>query len=220
MYRGATFSAQYRSKRYQFGAHYTLSENFSDDDSERDATGFNYDNPFNLANDYGYSRIDARHIFAGYFVVSLPWRIDVSAAVNGTSGRPVNPTTGVDSNEEFSTNDRPFEAAGKSLDRNVFRNRAVWNNNLRVLKSFGGEVRKVQLSFEFFNLMNIDNVVFSGPNGGLFGGVYGPGFQANGVTAPVDPRFLRLKLADGSYDRNNTQSGSPFQVQVGLRFFF
>jgi hypothetical protein len=220
MYRGATFSAQYRSKRYQFGAHYTLSENFSDDDSERDATGFNYDNAFNLANDYGYSRIDVRHLFAGYFVVSLPWRMDVSAAVNGSSGRPVNPLTGTDSNEDLFSNDRPYQSAGKLLERNSFRNRAVWNNNLRVLKSFGGEVRKVQLSFEFFNLLNIDNVLYSGPNGGLFGGTYGPGFQPNGVTAPVDPRFLRLKLADGSYDRNNAQSGSPFQMQVGLRFFF
>jgi hypothetical protein len=152
--------------------------------------------------------------------VTLPWRFEVSATVNGTSGRPVNPLTGVDTDEDLASNDRPYEAAGKSQARNSYRNRAVWSNNLRVLKSFGGEVRKLQVSFEFFNLFNVDNVIFSGPNGGLFGGTYGPGLQANGVVAPVDPRFLRLKLPDGSYDRNNAQTGSPFQMQVGLRFFF
>ena len=107
------------------------------------------------------------------------------------------------------------------IERNSFRNRAVFWNDLRVLKSVKfGDVKKLQFSAEFFNLCNIDNVVFSGANGGLFGGVYGPGLQSNGQTAVIDPRFLRLKLADGSYDRNNAQTGTPLQVQFGLRFFF
>jgi len=29
-----------------------------------------------------------------------------------------------------------------------------------------------------------------------------------------------LRLPDGTYDRNNSQSGTPLQVQFGLRFFF
>lgn len=221
MYRAATFSAQYRSKRYQFGANYTVSENFSDDDTERDASGFNYSDPQNFAGDYGYARIDSRHQFNSYFVVNMPLGIDVSGIFRARSGLPVNPTTGADNNEEFGNNDRPYSAAGVPLERNSFRNRAVYWNDLRVLKSFKfGDVKKLQFSAEFFNLFNIDNVVFSGANGGLFGGVYGPGLQSNGQTAVIDPRFLRLKLADGSYDRNNAQTGTPLQVQFGLRFFF
>ena len=222
LYRGGTFSAQYKVRRFQFGGNYTLSETFSDDDTERDATGFNYSDPQNLRGDYSYARLDARHQFNSYFVVSLPVGFEVSGIFRARSGLPVNPLTGTDSNEEFGNNDRPYTAPGVAMERNSFRNRAVYWNDLRVLKNFplGGDVRRLQFSVEFFNLLNIDNVVFSGANGGLFGGTYGPGLQPNGQVAPVDPRFLRLKLADGTYDRNNAQVGTPLQVQLALRFFF
>jgi hypothetical protein len=222
MFRSLTFSAQHRSKKLQFGAFYTWAENFSDDDSERDATGFNYADPFNLALDYGPARIDIRHQFASYFVYSLPAGFDVSGSFRARSGIPVNATTGADTNEEFSTNDRPYSAPGVPFPRNSFRNRAVYGNDLRVLKNFflGSETRKIQFSAEFFNLFNIDNVSFSGANGGLFGGVYGLGIGTNGQQVPVDSRFLRLRMPDGTYDRNNSQVGTPLQVQFGLRFFF
>jgi hypothetical protein len=38
--------------------------------------------------------------------------------------------------------------------------------------------------------------------------------------APVDARFMRLRLPNGTYDTNNTQVGSPRQVQFAFRFFF
>jgi hypothetical protein len=44
--------------------------------------------------------------------------------------------------------------------------------------------------------------------------------QPNGQVAVVDPRFMRLKQADGTYDRTNAQQGTPLQLQLGLRFFF
>jgi len=141
-------------------------------------------------------------------------------------GLPVNPTTGTDNNEEFGTNDRPFSAPGVPIERNSFRNRKVINNDMRVMKNFrigGSDVRRLQFSVEFFNLLNLNNVVFAGANGGLFGAVYGNGIQAVAgqlQTLPVDPRFLRLRMPDGTYDRNNVQSGTPLQVQFGLRCFF
>ena len=39
----------------QFSAFYTLSENMSDDDNERDAGGVIYQNTFDLAPEYNYS---------------------------------------------------------------------------------------------------------------------------------------------------------------------
>jgi hypothetical protein len=223
MYRGLTFSSQYRSRRLQFGAFYTWSESFSDDDSERDATGASAANPFDFAGDYGYARGDLRHQFSTYGVVSLPLGFDVSLTVRARSGFPVNATTGGDTNEEFSNNDRAFSAPGVSFERDSFRNRKVILNDLRVLKNFpltGSETRKLQFSVEFFNLLNLDNVVYSGVNGGLFGGTYGLGIGTNGQGVPADARFLRLRNADGTYDRTNAQSGTPLQVQFGLRFFF
>ncbi|MEZ5403422.1 MAG: carboxypeptidase regulatory-like domain-containing protein [Bryobacteraceae bacterium] len=223
MYRGLTLSAQYRTRKIQFGGFYTRSQNYSEDDTERDASGFNYDDPSNFHADYGYSRNDIRNQWTSYFVYSLPFGFDISGIFRARSGLPVNPTTGSDSNEEFGNNDRPMSAPGQRLERNSFRNRAVYNDDLRILKNFplGGDTRKVQFSVEFFNLFNIDNVVYSGANGGLFGGVYGPGINpANGQAVAQDPRFLRLRLPDGSYDRNNAQVGTPLQVQLGLRLFF
>lgn len=221
MYRGVSFNTQYRSRKLQLGATYTFSENFSDDDSERDATGVNAADPFNLRLDYGYSRLDVRHRFTGYFLYQLPLGFEASGTVTARSGLPVNALTGADTNEDLASNDRPFIAPGVVMPRNSFRNRSVVTNDFRVLKNFGlGEVRRLQFSVEFFNLLNLDNVVYSGVNGGIFGGTYGPGLNPDGSPAPVDPRFRRLKLADGTYDRNNVQAGTPLQIQVGLRFFF
>jgi hypothetical protein len=222
MFRGVTFSAQYRARKLQFGAFYTWSESFSDDDSERDATGVNYMDSFNLRQDYGYARGDIRHQYTSYAVYTLPWGFEISGTFRARSGVPVNPLTGGDTNEDFGNNDRAFRAPGVPLPRNSFRNRAVVNNDFRVLKNFylGKDTTRIQFSAEFFNLLNLDNVVYSGVNGGIFGGTYGLGIDAQGQPVAVDPRFLRLRLADGSYDRVNSQAGTPLQVQFGLRFFF
>jgi len=222
LYRGLTLQSQYRTRKAQFGVFYTCSQNYSDDDTERDTSGFNYSDPQNFRIDYGYSRLDLRHQFNSYATYNLPLGFQVSGILRGRSGLPINPITGTDANEEFGNNDRPFRAPGVPLERNSFRNRAVWNNDFRVLKNFrlGGDARRAQFSVEFFNMLNLDNVLYSGANGGLFGGTYGLGLNAAGQAVAVDPRFLRLRQPDGSYDRNNAQSGSPMQVQLGLRFFF
>lgn len=222
MFRSATITAQYRNKWLQWGSNYTYSENFSDDDNERDLTILSYADPLNLAADYGYSRLDMRHQVNVYFIMNLPLGFDVAASFRARDGLPINPVTGMDNNEEFSVNERPYTESGVSLARNSFRNRATFGNDLRVLKNFViSEHKRLQLSVEFFNVANVDNVVYSGVNGSsLTGGVYGPGLQSNGQVAVVDPRFMRLNLADGSYDRTNVQQGTPLQVQIGLRFYF
>jgi len=232
MYRGFTLTTQYKGKKLQAGVYYTWSETFSDDDSERDAGGFNYMDPTNFKLDYGYSRLDVRHQFNSYAVYRLPMGFEVSGILRARSGIPINPLTGADTNEELGNNDRPYVSPGVPMQRNSFRNRGVvTNNDLRLLKSFKvrGERFRIQLSAEFFNLLNFDNVVFDRDNGGgvnagatgIFGsGVYGLGIDASGNTVPRDPRFMRLRLADGKYDPNNSQVGSPFQAQFGVRLFF
>ncbi|MCC6587909.1 MAG: TonB-dependent receptor [Bryobacterales bacterium] len=226
MYRGLTFSAQYRAKRLNFGAFYTWSELFDDDTSERDSGGFGYDNSFNLKKEYAYSRNDMRHQLASYATVNLPLGFELGMIFRARSGVPINPVTGADTNEDLNTNnaDRPYTAPGVVMERNSFRNRKVINDDLRVMKNFrigSSDIRKLQFSVEFFNLFNLDNVVYSGANGSqISGGIYGLGIDAQGRSVPVDPRFMRLRLPDGTYDRNNAQAGSPLQVQLGLRFYF
>ena len=45
--RALTLNAQYRLQKLQLSAFYTMAQNYSDSDSERDATGFEYANSFN-----------------------------------------------------------------------------------------------------------------------------------------------------------------------------
>lgn len=216
MYRGATFQGQYRLRRVQFGAFYTLSETFSDDDNERSAGGFEYDNPFNLGPEYNYSNLDARHQFTFNAVATLPYGFEVSGLGRFRTGYPINPRAGSDLNTDLSNTDRPF-INGVPFERNQFRNRGFRTVDFRVLKNFPfGERVRLQFSTEFFNLFNADNVVFAGNNL-----VYGTGpfpnfFDARSTTIPT---FQRLRLND-AYDLNNSQLGNPLQVQFGLRLFF
>jgi hypothetical protein len=218
LYRGFTFRAGLRRSRLQLNGFYTLSWNYSDDDNERSATGQEETvNVYNLRPEFHFGRLDARHLFSLFSVVSLPWGFEVSSIVRMQSGRPLNPLTGGDTNEDFANNDRPMAAPGVLMKRNSFRNRAVRTVDLRVLKAFTlwNETSKIQFSFEFFNLVNADNITF-GSQQQIFGLGIDP---ATGNPAPIDARFRRLRLPTGALDTTNNP-GTPFQSQVGIRFIF
>ncbi len=221
MYRGVTFKIEHRGSKLTAGAFYTLSDTFSDDDNERDATGYNAQDMFNFKPDYGYSRMDLRHQFNSYAVYTLPGGFQITGSFVVRSGWPINPTASGDPNQDFSTfSDRPYQAIGVPFTRDSFRNRSVVTaNNMRVLKSFNlTETAKVQISAEFFNLFNIDNVVY----GSNFGdSTYGLGIDpTTGATVAPLSTFMQLRNPDGSYYTSNRQDGKPFQAQFGARFFF
>jgi hypothetical protein len=226
MYRAMVLGTQYRaSRRVQFGAFYTLSDNYSDDDNERSASGFTYDNPYNMKPEYGYSNNDIHHQFAGNVVWEGPKGISVSATSRFTTGKPIDPYAGTDYNLDGSSGtnnsgDRAYQAVGVPFPRNYFRNVGLRFFDLRVLKSFHlTEHKRIEFSAEMFNLFNFNNVVVD--NNNL---IYGVGIDNTGATVPprntASSAFMRLKLPDGSYDTTNTQIGTPFQAQFGLRFFF
>jgi hypothetical protein len=217
MYRAATIRADYRVRRFQFQGFYTFAENFSNDDSERDATGFVYTNTFDLRNEYGYSNLDFRHQWTSNAVYQLPWAFEIGAIYRYRTGFPITPRTNGDENQDNNFNDRPFLSPGQEFGRNSFRNRSFQTFDLRVMKNFNlTERQRLQFSVEFFNLFNAHNVVFAGQ-----GNIYGPGLLPSGVYSPVDSRFQRLRGADGEYDALTTeQQGKPMQAQFGVRYFF
>ena len=220
MYRGMVISNQYRGKKLQAGVNYTLAQNYSDDDNERDSGGQSAMNSFNYRQDYGYSNLDARHQFATYGVYSLPMGFEVSGTFRVRSALPLNPRTGADTNGDGAANyDRPMQSPGVPFERNSFRNRATYGDDFRVMKSFHlkSEERKVQLSAEFFNLLNIDNVIFAAVGNPS---IYGLGVNAAGAVIAPDARWQVLKTPDGKYSTANQQIGFPFQMQFGIRFFF
>lgn len=217
LYRGLTFQAQHRANRFQWGAYYTFGTNYSDDDSERDAGGFAHVDSFDFKQEYYYSSLDFRHQFNGYGLYQMPWGIEISGLIRARSGLPLNPIVGSDLNGNLNNNDRPYFQPGVPYLRNSFRNRTVVNNDLRLLKSFnlGSESKRIQLSAEFFNLLNLDNVVFAGNTN-----VFGPGIDNSGNPVATPANFMRLRNADGTYNTVNQQIGNPFQAQFGVRFFF
>lgn len=219
LYRALVLQTQYRSRKFTAGVFYTLSTNYSDDDNERNATGMGPMNPFDMRSEYYYSAIDARHLLAAHAVYSLPWGIDLSGIVRSRSGLPINPIAGTDTDGNATNNDRPYSAVGVPFLRNSFRNRGVVNNNdIRLLKNFSLRERyRIQLSAEFFNLFNLDNVTYAGQSN-----IYGLGINpSTGAPAPIDSRFMLLRNAAGDYNQpTTTQVGNPFQAQFGVRFFF
>jgi hypothetical protein len=216
MYRGGTFSTRYNGTRFNFGMQYTLAGAYSDDDNERTAGGFTYDNPFNMKAEYGFSNLDIRHNFSAYGNANLPWGIQLGPIFRFNSGQPIDPGAGADNNGDASTVDRAYRAVGVPFARNSFRNRSFKTFDLRFLKTFAFNDRvRLQFSTEMFNLANFDNVVYSGGNL-----TYGAGISTTGTTVAPNAAFMRLKLADGTYDRTNLQLGTPFQAQFGLRLLF
>ena len=227
MYRGATFSVRNNTlKRVELGVQYTVAQSYSDDDNERAATGFNYDNSANLKLEYGYSNLDIRNNFSSYAIGKLPLGMQLSGTFAASSGQPIDPTAGLDINGDGSTSDRAFRSPGVPFARNAFRNLGFKTVNLRLLKDIKlGEKARVQLSAEMFNLFNFKNVIIGPAALNNANTTYGLGINADGTTAPVrtdafGPTFMRVKRPDGLYDANNFQIGTPFQAQFGVRFFF
>jgi hypothetical protein len=217
LYKGATSVLAYRSRRWQMQAYYTWSQTFSDDDNERSSTGLLYDNAFDLEQEYGYSRLDARHQFTGNALYTFFWGVDLSATFRYRSALPIDPLAGIDLNQDGNNSERALMAPGILFGRNSFRNRDFRNVDFRILKGFrAGEGRTLELSAELFNAFDFPNVAYAGRNLNR-----GPGIDP-GTGAVIAPllTFQRLRVPDGSYDPVNTQVGGPMQAQLGLRFRF
>ena len=223
-------SSTYRRSRYQFQAFYTLGWNYSDDDNERTAGGFAFQNDYNLIPEYSFGELDVRHQLLFNTVIDLPFGFNVSSLGRFRSARPLDASSGLsDPNGDRGGPDRPFSAPGVPFKRNAFRNRADYDVDLRVGKRFPlpKEGMSLDVSADFFNIFNFNNIRFSGS-----GNIYGPGLLTTGAAAPIDARFLRLTAPGscitanptsgnkGCFDNSTTTPGSPRLMQVGVRFNF
>jgi hypothetical protein len=223
-YRAMVLRAKFERKFGQFSAFYTLSDNKSSDDNERDAGGFAYDNSFNLNPEFGFSNIDRRHQFVVNPVFFLPLGFEVASTMRFQSGFPIDARVGSDVNRDNSNTDRPFSAVGVPFQRNSFRNRAQYNVDLRVQKTIRiTEGQRVSISAEFFNLFNAMNLQLAG--GAVTNFCASTTLSNCGINAPLNPNFLQLRdqiqtsPTFGQLLTNNTP-GSPFQFQFGVRYQF
>lgn len=222
LYQALVVRSTYRGRRAQFNVFYTLARALSDDDNERNATGIFYDDSFNLRPEYNYSALDRRHQFVASPVVFLPFGFEVSSAIRLRSALPIDARVGSDLNNDTVNNDRPYSAPGVPFKRNAFRNRPVYDVDLRLQKSFGlGETRRLVLSAELFNVFNIVNLQYTGTAAIYCADTRDRSCGLNGAT---NLNFLRARDANGNYLLNNVTavppSGLPRQLQVGVRLQF
>ncbi len=229
LYRGLTFRTTFRRPKFQLQSYFTLSKNLSDDDNERDSGGQSAVNSFNLRDEYGLSNLDARYLWVINSVYQLPWDFQVSGLGRFRSGRPLNPSSTTDSNGDNFFVDRPMLSPGIPMKRNSFRNRPNYGVDMRVSKRIKMPKEGVffNISVDFFNLFDFDNVAF-GSNSQRYGN--GISTTTGALIAPL-PEFLQLNRNTdclsatnltgnkSCYDTRNLP-GLPFQMQVGVRFQF
>ncbi|HWP42253.1 MAG TPA: hypothetical protein VNO14_03385, partial [Blastocatellia bacterium] len=229
--RALTLRAKFQRSWGQFNVFYTLSRSLSDDDNERSAGGVTYENAFDQSPEYHDAVLDRRHQFVASPVLFLPYGVDISSAIRFRSGRPIDVnmgnivgTSNNDANQDFGGPDRPYLAPGVPFKRNSFRNRAIYDWDLRVQKRFSlGEVPRLVLSLELFNVLNLDNIELAG--NAVTNYCDAPAPLDCGFLAPTNPNFLQLIDQSPNSPRRgslllNNNPGAPFQMQFGARFQF
>jgi len=148
----------------------------------------------------------------------LPWGLQTSSSVEWRTGPPFSAFTGVDSNGDGQLTDRPI-IGGVPLLRNSFRQPNAFQHDLRIAKKFTfARGNSLEWSAELFNAWHTDNYVFAtnpneqGPVGAI-GSLWGPG------QTPL-PTFRTKYLPDGSLNAYGLYLGSPFQLQLALKYHF
>jgi len=161
------------SNNFEFQAFYTLSDNKSHDDNERDSSGSRVSQPENLDVDWGTSARHVAHRFAGYALFQLPAGVAFSTVFTANSGRPYDILAGEDTNGDIQdgadrgvvdASTRPLiEAAGQDVpdglqERNTGRQPSFFNMDLRVQWGFSfAQDGQVDLVFDIFNVFNNPN---------------------------------------------------------------
>jgi hypothetical protein len=207
-YNGVSFTLNRRmSDELAFSASYTLSKTF-DDASDFDEQP---QNPFDLRAENAVSRQHQQQRFVFNALWELPigdeedkggkseekagWltqtlsHIELAPILTLESGQPVNPSTGLDSNQSqaFPLSGRPL-----GLGRNSLNTPALATMDFRVLKYFPfGGAKRLDVVAEFFNLFNSANVSQINP---VFGSGLTPITGFRQPTAGTGARQLQFSL--------------------------
>ena len=176
-YHGASFTLNRRmNDELEFSASYTLSKAYDDASDYTEQP----QNPVNLTAERALSLQHQQQRFVFNALWELPigdeepgkppkddWvtkvfgHIEVAPIFSATSGRPVNPLTGVDT---YGLMVWPLSARPAGFGRNSFTTPGIVNVDFRLLKYFPmGKTAKLDLVAEAFNLLNHANVTRINP---------------------------------------------------------
>jgi hypothetical protein len=221
-----TASTSLRRSGFVIHGAYTLSFNKGYDEHENGGVSSPlYENAYDLNNEYSWTQIDQRHQFASSAVFFLPMGFEISTVNRFNTGRPFSARTGVDSNRDGLTNDRPL-LDGYPVPRYTFRNKGFRDTSLRVQKAFSlpNERGRILVSTELFNLFDFDNVEVGSNQYTYCSSAAGSQNTAANCSLnrpAANSNFGQVRDATtGEYLTNRTLRTTPFQVQLGLRFEF
>lgn len=226
LYQALTLRAKFQRDWGQVNVFYVLSTNYSDDDNERDSGGTAYEDAYNFRPEYNYSNLDRRHQFTANPVFYLKYGFEVSAAIRLLSGTPFDARYGSDANRDTANTDRPYSAPGVPFLRNAFRNKPIYNVDMRVQKRFEfSENHSITVLAEFFNLFNVENITLNQGFSTVANYCAAPVTSDCGFGGKPNPNFLQIR------DQNSTSKtfgqiltgnnpGAPFLMQLGVRYQF
>ncbi len=221
VYQSLTIRSRLNTSWMRLQMSYVLSRNNSNNDNERSATGFqDAENQYNSVPDYGYSQLDRRHRFTASPVFFLPYGFEVSSAIRLRSGNPLDAEIFSDVNNDAATGflggpDRPYSAPGVPFVRNSFRNRPIYDVDLRVQKGFNFDERKrLIITAEFFNVLNFENIQYGDRQ------YCSSRNEACGLNGATNSNFLKIRDSNGNFVLRNNLGSQIFQTQLGARFEF
>jgi hypothetical protein len=217
-YDGLTLSINKRyANRFQFLTSYTLAWNRDDDSNERNFSGIGYEDAFDLAREYRWSRNDIRHRWVGSGSFDMPLGFLISGLLEWRTGLPFSPFTGVDSNRDSQFTDKPI-INGVPLLRNSFRQPNLFNADVRVSKSIPiTEGHRVIIAADMFNLFNTRNFTYAVSTNESSTTALGSRWGTGQNPAAT---FRTIYLPDGSLNTGGARVGRPFQLQLSARYNF
>ena len=148
--------------------------------------------PFDLSKDWGRSDDDQRHRLVVNGALSLPYRVNVSGAMQAYSSLPFNITSGVTTIQ--ATPGRPI-VNGQFIERNAGEGSDFFTVSAKVSRSFSlaGRV-ELEGTVEAFNLTNRKNAIARNTNFGSGAYPTNPVADFGDVTAVGDPRTVQLAI--------------------------
>jgi hypothetical protein len=150
------------SRRSEFTLNYTLSQTHDDDSNIGPYGIVSAINPFDLKTERGYSALDVRQILNVSAILNLPLGFKCNPLLLLHSAPPYTAIIGYDTqNDANDFNDRAI-VNGHVTPRNIFRQLAFFNEDLRIVKdiTLKGEGHHLDLFMDVFNIANHSNRSF------------------------------------------------------------
>jgi hypothetical protein len=190
-------------RRSSLNINYTLSHTRDDDSNNGPYSIDSAVDPFSLQSERGFSSLDVRHVLNISAIFNLPLGLKANPLFLARSGRPYTPIVGFDTQHDANDFNDRAQIDGLTAPRNIFRQPAFADLDLRLVKDFTlkGTGHHLDLFMDVFNLTGAGNRSFGAQSVSFFGN----------AASPVASAGQALFAPDG------TRIGGPREIQFTAR---